>query len=41
MAVETMGGRSAMAEWTPLLVEERIVEAAYVLRRLPEEKVRG
>jgi hypothetical protein len=27
--------------WTPLMVEERIVEAADVLRRLPEERVRG
>lgn len=27
--------------WTPLLVEERIVEAVDVLNRLPEERVRG
>jgi len=27
--------------WPPLMVEERIVEAADVLRRLPEERVRG
>ena len=27
--------------WTPNLVEERLVEAAAVLKRLPEEKVRG
>jgi len=27
--------------WTPLMVEERIVEAVDVLRRLPEERVRG
>jgi len=27
--------------WTPLLVEERLAEAADVLKRLPEEKVRG
>lgn len=27
--------------WTPLLVEARIVEAVDVLRRLPEQKVRG
>ena len=28
-------------DWTPLMVEERIVEAVDVLCRLPEEKVRG
>ena len=27
--------------WTPTLVEERLVEAAAVLKRLPEEKVQG
>ncbi len=27
--------------WTPLQVEERLVEAADVLKRLPEEKVQG
>jgi hypothetical protein len=30
-----------MAEWTPSLVEERLVEAADVLKRLPEVKVQG
>jgi len=30
-----------MREWTPSLVEERLAEAAYVLKRLPEEKVQG
>ncbi len=30
-----------MTEWTPSLVEERLAEAAYVLKRLPEEKVQG
>ena len=30
-----------MADWTPLLVEERFVEAAGVLKRLPEERVQG
>ena len=27
--------------WTPILVEERLAEAAAVLKRLPEEKVQG
>lgn len=30
-----------MADWTPELVEERLIEAAEVLRRLPEAKVQG
>jgi hypothetical protein len=30
-----------MADWTPEQVEERLEEAADVLKRLPEEKVRG
>ncbi|MEO5375102.1 MAG: DUF6362 family protein [Alphaproteobacteria bacterium] len=30
-----------MGEWTASQVEERLVEAADVLRRLPEERVRG
>jgi hypothetical protein len=30
-----------MTEWTPSLVEERLAEAADVLKRLPEVKVRG
>lgn len=30
-----------MAEWTPSLVEERLAEAADVLKRLPEVKVQG
>ena len=28
-------------QWTPSLVEERLAEAADVLKRLPEEKVQG
>ena len=28
-------------QWTPTLVEERLVEAADVLKRLPEERVQG
>jgi hypothetical protein len=27
--------------WTPSLVEERLVEAAAILRRLPEQRIRG
>jgi hypothetical protein len=27
--------------WTPSLVEERLVEAAAILRRLPEQQIRG
>ena len=30
-----------MTEWTPEMVEERLVEAAEVLRRLPPVKVQG
>lgn len=30
-----------MADWTPERVAERLIEAGDVLRRLPEEKVRG
>lgn len=30
-----------MADWTPLQIEERLAEAADVLKRLPEERVRG
>lgn len=30
-----------MSNWTPKLVEERFVEAAAVLRRLPGERIRG
>ena len=30
-----------MTEWTPSLVEARLAEAAYVLKRLPKEKVQG
>jgi len=30
-----------MADWTPERVEERLSEAADVLKRLPEEKVQG
>ena len=30
-----------MSEWTPLMVEDRMVEAASVLKRLPSERVRG
>ena len=30
-----------MAEWTPEIVEERLVEAAAVLRRMPPVKVQG
>lgn len=30
-----------MTDWTPELVEERLTEAADVLRRLPEQKVQG
>jgi hypothetical protein len=30
-----------MGEWTPTLVEARLAEAADVLKRLPEERVRG
>ena len=30
-----------MAEWTPDEVEDRLIEAADVLRRLPEERVQG
>lgn len=30
-----------MAEWTPALVEQRLVEAADTLRRLPPVKVQG
>ena len=30
-----------MTDWTPERVEERLTEAADVLRRLPEEKVQG
>ena len=30
-----------MADWTPERVEDRLAEAADVLKRLPEEKVRG
>ncbi|CAM3631802.1 hypothetical protein TH8_08820 [Thalassospira profundimaris] len=30
-----------MADWTPERVEDRLVEAADVLKRLPEEKVQG
>jgi Domain of unknown function (DUF6362) len=30
-----------MTEWTPSLVEERLAEAAYVLKRLPPERRRG
>ena len=30
-----------MADWSPKMVEERLAEAADVLKRLPEEKVRG
>jgi len=30
-----------MGEWTPSLVEERLVEAADVLRRLPEPRIQG
>ena len=30
-----------MAEWTPEMVEERLVEAAAVLRRMPAVKVQG
>ena len=28
-------------QWTPVLVEERLTEAADVLKRLPEERVQG
>jgi hypothetical protein len=30
-----------MTEWTPSLVEERLSEAAFVLKRLPAERSRG
>ncbi|MCA3182105.1 MAG: hypothetical protein IOB85_02440 [Methylobacterium sp.] len=30
-----------MTEWTPSLVEERLSEAAFVLKRLPAERRRG
>ncbi len=30
-----------MTQWTPSRVEERLVEAAYVLKRLPAERRRG
>ena len=30
-----------MADWTPALVEQRLVEAADTLRRLPPVKVQG
>ncbi len=30
-----------MTQWTPSHVEERLVEAAYVLKRLPAERRRG
>lgn len=30
-----------MTDWTPEGVEDRLIEAAEVLRRLPEEKVQG
>ena len=30
-----------MTEWTPSLVEERLAEAAFVLKRLPEPRRQG
>ena len=30
-----------MTEWTPSLVEERLSEAAFVLKRLPADRRRG
>ncbi|WP_099865939.1 DUF6362 family protein [Pararhizobium haloflavum] len=30
-----------MSDWTPKLVEERLIEAADVLKRLPGERIRG
>src|SRR3954470_18022253 len=40
MATST-SGRFAMNDWTPEMVEERLVEAAAVLRRLPAERGQG
>jgi len=37
---ESSGG-VAMTDWTPTLVEERLAEAAFVLKRLPEPRRQG